>query len=437
MQYHISNWNHWEKRCADALRGNLPDPEVLTKLKFRYTCPAKKDGIYLPRWKWDSDFHAATYRHFDPEMAWEELQGLFVHQVAEGPDAGMLPHMAYFSENDDVNSQNLFRHPHRSILTQPALTAIVALAVHQKLPRPDILKAIYPKLAAYHDWFDRRRDPDNDRLAAIIHPWESGWDASQRWDQMLGITKDTPNPMELLLHKRVELVGTLFEHHCDAESLMHAEDGFYVEPADFNAIRAADLDALAEIAREIGKEQEEIDAFRTRAEGIRQAIQEKMITVNGENRLHVHDLVGADEQKNSPDSASKFVLLFGQCVNQEQAELLRGELNGNGSFFNTPYRIATMPTDNRLFDGREYWRGNVWLPINWLIFTGLRRYRFFKEAEELAKNSLDLVERSGFCEFFNPINGKRGQKFQKPCPQNQSWSTIVLDMLAECKESLG
>lgn len=432
MEKHINDWKKWKAKCYRALMANMPNEEVLERLRFRYTCPAKENGTYVSQWLWDSCFHAMVYRWLDPEMAWEELQSLFVYQVTEGPDAGMVPHQAHFSENDDENSQNLFRHPDRSMITQPPLIAIAVLAVYQKSPKLDILKSLYPKLVKYHQWYDNRRDPDNDDLCAIIHPWESGWDASQRWDSLLGITEATSEPVAMLQHKRLELVRTIFEHHCSAEELVYAEDGFYAEPADYNAIRAADLDALAEIAREVGKKQQEIDEHKGHAERVRRAICQKMIDVNGDNQLRVHDLVGAEEVKNTPDSASKFILLFGRCVNQEYAELLRDELEGkNGSGFNTPYRIATMPTDNRWFDSSEYWRGNIWLPLNSLIYTGLRNYGFLEEARSLAENSLDLVERSGFCEYYNPINGKSGRKFQELCPKNQSWSTIVLDMLGD------
>ena len=51
-------------------------------------------------------------------------------------------------------------------------------------------------------------------------------------------------------------------------------------------------------------------------------------------------------------------------------------------------------------------------------------------AEELAEESLELVKEQGFCEFFSPITGQRGKRLGKECPEKQSWSTIVLDMLA-------
>ena len=49
---------------------------------------------------------------------------------------------------------------------------------------------------------------------------------------------------------------------------------------------------------------------------------------------------------------------------------------------------------------------------------------FLEEASLLAERSLSLVEESGFYEYFNPLTG------QGYGPDQQSWTTLVLDMLA-------
>lgn len=434
MRKQIDNWEQWKTRCRRVLEANLPDRDVLGRLNYRYTCPAKEKGHYLPQWLWDSCFHALTYRWFEPDMAWDELQSLFVHQVFEGDDKGMVPHMAHFAENHDEVDQLLFRHPNRSMLTQPPLIAIAALAVYEKAPARTILTSMYPKLKLYHDWFDRRRDPDGDHLVTIIHPWESGWDAAQRWDEMMGVTETTSTQLAALGDKRKKLVELIFEHHCDANALARVNGSFFVEPADLNAIRAADLEALARIAQEIGQSDQEQNELKLRAEAVRQAIRKKMIRIDN-GRLYAHDLIGPDEKETSPDSAAKFILMFGKCVNEDEAQLLRNELEEEVSRFNTKYPIPTTPADNASFDGGEYWRGNVWLAINWLVYRGLQNYGFASEAQRLAQKSLELVDHSGFCEFYNPITGDRGKRLGKLCPQNQSWSTIVLDMLGRERDS--
>jgi hypothetical protein len=428
MQTYKNDLTQWIAKCSQVLESNLPDKNILAKLQFRYTCPAKEKGTYLPQWLWDSCFHAIVYRWFDPKMAWEEVQSLLVHQVKSGDDAGMVPHMAYLAENRNISDQELFKNQNRSILTQPPLLAIAALEVHKVNPNRDVLQKMYMPLKNYHQWFDRRRDPENDHLVAIIHPWESGWDVSQRWDHFMGYNQSGPGLLTALAKKRKELIDLIIKYECNATKLATVPNGFYVKPVDFNAIRAADFDALAGIAQIIGESETEVLRLKKRALRIREAIQKKMIFEKG-GRLFAHDLPVAGKKMRSSESAAKFVLLFGKCVSERQSKLLRNELTGKIGSYKARYSAPTTPTDNPSFDGNEYWRGNVWLPVNWLIWKGLHTYGFVNEAGKLSRNSIDLVEKSGYREFFNPLTGKGGKNNGIDCPQNQSWSTIILDMI--------
>lgn len=417
----------WIERCARVLRSNVPDQCVLEKLSYRYTCPAREKGTYLPQWLWDSCFHAIVYRWFNPAMAWEELQSLFVHQFDEGPDAGMVPHMSHLAENGAVAAQQLFRQRNCSTITQPPLISVAALAVHQKAPNKSILAWLYPKLCAYHDWFDRRRDDDHDDLVAIIHPWESGWDASQRWDGLLGLHPRGATELCALEQKRNDLIGICALHGYDAKRLAQVPGAFYAEPVDFNAIRAADLLALAEIADEVNRPSD-VAAFEARAQAVQRAVHDKMVSV-GDGELQTHDLLGCAEEKSSVDHAGTFVLMFGQCLSRAEAVALSSQLFDPAGPYATPYKVASVSRFDPLFDSKEYWRGNVWLSLNWLVWKGLLAYGQKEQAAALMCDSLALVEKSGFCEFFDPLTGDPGEKYGRPCPLGQSWSTIILDML--------
>ncbi len=417
----------WIERCSNVLRSNLPDQAVIEKLPYRYTCPAREKGIYLPQWLWDSCFHAMVYRWFDPDMAWEELQGLLVHQFKEGPDAGMVPHMSHLAENGAIEAQQLFGQKDCSTITQPPLISIAALAVHKRAPDKGILARLFLNLKAYHNWFDRRRDDDHDNLVAIIHPWESGWDASQRWDRLMGLYPRDIETLCALEQKRKDLAALCTAYKYDAKTLSQVPGAFYVEPSDFNAIRAADLLALAEIASEL-KESSESRELELRAEAVQRAVHDKMLSYK-DGEFHVCDLLGCAEEKCFTNHAGKFVLMFGRCLSHAEANSISAELFEPEGAFSTPYKVSSTSRFDPLFDSKEYWRGNVWLPINWLIWKGLLAYGKKEEARKILEDSLSLVENAGFCEFFDPITGEIGEKYGQACPRNQSWSTIVLDMI--------
>ncbi len=396
---------NWIDRCRVLLEGNQIESNG-----YRYTRPAP--DVYEYQWLWDSCFHALVYRHFDGAMAWDELLSLVQHQVTEGADAGMVPHMAYWQGDGFA----LWEQPGCSLITQPPLIAVAAWEVHQKHPNRAHLQTLYPKLKAYHAWFDRRRDPDNDHLVTLIHPWESGWDASPRWDNALGL--QAPVTAERSKEARHALIQTLLVCECDVQCLQ-AAGSFTVEAADFNAIRAADLLSLAAIAAYLGHTTD-AQRFRDKAIAIQTAVREKMLRQQ-DNTLIAHDLSGTEEHADSPDSAAKFVLLFGGCVDEHQARQLVAELERDG--FNTPYPVPTTPITSSAFAGDTYWRGNIWLAVNWLIMRGLQRYGYHDQATHIATRSTQLVEKNGFHEYFHPVTGAGYG------PSHQSWSAIVLDML--------
>ncbi|MGH2542717.1 MAG: MGH1-like glycoside hydrolase domain-containing protein, partial [Ardenticatenaceae bacterium] len=277
-----------------------------------------------------------------------------------------------------------------------------------------LLELLYPRLARYHDWFERRRDPDEDHLVSIIHPWES-WDASPRWDRALGLDEFTH---ENGRQARLALATHIRAYDCDALTL--AQDGyFHVEAIDINAIRAADLEALAFIAHELGKANEATH-WQVRAKAVQRAVSDKLLAPGP------HDLAGEQESPIEQESASDYIALFGGCATQPQAKSLVRRLCAPRNW--TTFPIPTSPTTAEQYAPELYWRGNVWLPVNWLIYMGLRRNGYRDLASDLAARSLRLVEEHGFWEYYHPVTGKG---YGAP---SQSWSALVLDILAQEKE---
>lgn len=408
----MSALDGWIQRAAALLEGNR-----IVVDGHRYTAPSldtadfgRKD--YANQFLWDSCFHAITWRWIDPVMAQDELLALVARQVQDGPDAGMIPHCNYWRGGGEW----LWNHDERSAITQPPLIAVAAMLVFARSQDIAFLNAIYEPLCAYHTWFDRRRDPDRDDLVSIIHPWEAGGDALPRWDRAIGFEHFTHEGGRALRH---QLAQTIVEADTDVAALT-AQGSFSIEPMDYNAIRVADLEALAEMAAALDKPAD-AERWRDRAETIRVAFRQKMV-VDG----RPYDLEGAGEQPVVQDSAGQFVTLFGGCPTEAQAAELVAQLQTER--FWTPFPVPTSPTDAGTFAPDVYWRGNVWPCVNWLICQGLRRYGYHDLARELAAHGLALLEQSGFREYYHPLTGAGlgGDHF--------SWATVMLDMVATATE---
>jgi glycogen debranching enzyme len=68
--------------------------------------------------------------------------------------------------------------------------------------------------------------------------------------------------------------------------------------------------------------------------------------------------------------------------------------------------ITSISVDDLQFNPLNYWRGPVWININWMLHQGLRNYGFTEEAKNLKKSIIDLVAEHGFYEYFNPLSGE-------------------------------
>jgi hypothetical protein len=95
---------------------------------------------------------------------------------------------------------------------------------------------------------------------------------------------------------------------------------------------------------------------------------------------------------------------------------------GFWSAFPVPSVALDEPTfrrDSRVDGSRRIWRGPCSLSTNWLLTLGLRRHGEESTANDLAARSRALVERGGFNEFFDPLDGK-------PVGANRfGWATLA------------
>ena len=77
------------------------------------------------------------------------------------------------------------------------------------------------------------------------------------------------------------------------------------------------------------------------------------------------------------------------------------DLAGGGGFVVPSFDLTSAD-----FDERRYWRGPVWINTNWLLWSGLTQHGHAGLAAEIAASSLRLVARSGFHEYFDPLDGR-------------------------------
>ena len=112
-------------------------------------------------------------------------------------------------------------------------------------------------------------------------------------------------------------------------------------------------------------------------------------------------------------SASAFTVLFAEVATLEQARRMVVEHLFNPNEFWTSYPIAvlaksepwycTQPLPN---DVGCCWRANVWIPVNYMIYHGLRYYEMYDWASTVAHYTEKIVKEFGNREYFNSETGE-------------------------------
>lgn len=376
---------------------------------FQYTLPSADHYPY--QWLWDSCFHAIILAQYDPDAAKKELRALLAKQF----ENGMLPHIIYWTPG----ILHLFSWgvEGTSSLTQPPMIASAAWEVHRAAKDRDFLESIYPGLLAYYQYLINERDPRDHHLIGIINPDESGEDNSPRFDEVLGCGDGVTYREHHDL--RVKLVDANRECNFDAETCMR--NYFWVKDVLFNAVLVENLRALGHIASLLKHSDGEHFA-NLHADLIAGAMREMMF----EDGVY-WATQGADYKKLKVATWAHFAPLFAGLYTEEEAEFVVREHLRNMDTFCARFGVRTVSKRESSYRGNGYpdgfsWRGPVWMAPHWFIYRGLMRYGFTDDAKAIRDKSIQLLERSGFRECFDPETGE-GQG-----AHNFTWGALVLDM---------
>jgi hypothetical protein len=69
------------------------------------------------------------------------------------------------------------------------------------------------------------------------------------------------------------------------------------------------------------------------------------------------------------------------------------------------------------------WRGPAWVCTAWLLLPAMRRLGYAADAERILAGHVELAERHGFREYYNPLNG------EGLAARHFGWSTLLVDLL--------
>ena len=395
----------------------------------RHTKPAPE--LYSHQWNWDSGFISIGYTRYLQERAQEEILSLFEAQWKNG----MMPQIvfnsaalgSYFPEPDFWQAERSGQVPEGKLtsgITMPPVHATTCRFVYEraedKKGAERFLREIYPKLKRSHEYLYTNRDPGEEGLVYIRHPWESGVDNSPIWDRP--IKKIKVNRSSLPDYKRMDLdkgipqeqrpsdeeydryvfLVDLFRRHRYDDSAIDSECPFKVQDILFNSILSRANKDLIFIARTIGENSTEIEGW---AKKTTKAIREKLWHEE-HGIFDDYDLYNDEEIE--VETASGFMPLYSGDATDEQARGLYKYLESASFCAMHQGNCFSIPSFNMKYEGFDpvnYWRGPIWININWMLYQGLKQYGFGKKAMSVMMDILELVKLYGFREYFDPYKG--------------------------------
>lgn len=270
----------------------------------------------------------------------------------------------------------------RDHLTGPPLQGYLLWRLYElmedKLKGKAFLKELYPKILAYHRYLYHNRDPEEEGVVYIRHPWESGVDPAPVWDALLK-TIDIN-----------ELRQTQFQPE-KKESPFRVQDPFY------NACLVWSNECLIKVGAVL-------------KEDILEIIQWNELTIYSLNdklwdeERGIYNAFDLNANSSIPiTSISGLLPMIGEVPTQDQAECILCTLESS-MFGGKSKEYHLCPTNSLNTDTLNFqskWRGSVNLVANWMLLQSLLRYDMVQMARRVKSDTLNLCSKYGFYEHYD------------------------------------
>ncbi len=401
-------------QTSPAATATAPEMQALNKAALKilhgndrgdYTVPTH--GLYPYQWNWDSAFAAMGFAQIDLDRAWREFETLFSGQW----DNGMVPHIlfhqvdpGYFPGPDIWGGHGPI--PSSGISQPPVAATLIRRIWEMDKARSDRpLRALFPKLVAWHRWFMKWRCEDG--MICASHPWESGRDNAPDWDGAMaaidpaGVTpyerRDTTHvdphmrPTRQDYDRYIWLVDLGRNCNWDEAELKATNPFRVADPALSFILLRANRD-LAEMGQALGLDTSEITAWITLQEAGVQRLFNPAINAYDAFDLRQNRFAGSL-------SNASFLCWYGGLENPRMGQHFDRIMQA------VSHGVPSHDPESPRFDRKRYWRGPSWAVMNTLIGIGLKDQGHDLRAELVRAHTRAAISKSGFAEYFDPLDG--------------------------------
>ena len=331
--------------CADAAWHLLWSNTAAPSGLYRRE-PMLVGNYYFNRiYTWDNCFHALGVVEADPELATAQLQVLYDHQ-AEG---GAIP--------DPLSDQRA-----HFAFTKPPVHGWAVLEMIRATGGESLrpwLPDLYAGMKRWTAWWFDCRDGNGSGFPKYLRGQDSGWDNATPFDVKVPI-----------------------------------------EGADLQAHLVLQMEALGRVAELLGMKEEASHWETASANHLTRFLQARW-----KGGRFSSPGVGGELQASGDSLLDRMPIELGPRLPPEVRNRLLEELRDGGRFLNE-HGLATEALDSPLFNAKGYWRGPIWPPSTYLVFTGLRDLGETGLARTVAERFCALCARDNvFWENYHPLEG--------------------------------
>ncbi len=434
-------------------------------------------------WPWDSYKHAYALATFNPELAKQNLNAVFEHQITEQDpirpwDVGFVPDLVAYNKSPERGGDGTNWNERN---TKPSLAAWAVWQVFEHTNDSQWLKTIYPKLVAYRRWWLTNRDHNQNGVPEYGATVDNAHNTAQGellfkvktatgWQIRSGLNhydalRNDKTPAELKLPAQTAASWESGRDDAAVFGFINSEQlaryisnegkasdwhvGFaenrdrngqllgyslLQESVDQASYMAADNRYLSKIAKRLGYPRQ-ASYFLKQATELRDYINKCMF----DDKQGFYYDIAIESKPLSNGCAGKPLLargkgpegwspLFNQVASVEQAEKVLMVMLDSEQF-NTHVPLGSAALSNPAFGADIYWRGRVWLDQAYFGLVGMSHYGYCEQAQQLSEkliaNADGLLSSAPIRENYNPLTGE-----QQGAP-NFSWSAAHLLLIAQ------
>lgn len=394
-----------------------------TGVHYHYTKPSFKP--YASQYFWDTCFHSIIFTAIgELDMAKNHIESLLSLQEEDG----FVGHIIYWNRilpnriTDIFQSKpslglKLFR-THSSAMIQPPLIALAVQNIFHKTNDRIFLQKTYPKLKNYFTWLAQYRDFEGEGLLSIISPFESGMDWKPSFDEVVGFPHGKANWKLFVKVVNVDFKNFLKNYNLKT---IYGKGYFIVKEVGFNTIYIQNLKIMSELGKILGDP--ESGKYGLLADKVQKRLVEVMYDEEDEA---FYDVYGKDYRKIKVLTPTIFYPVVIDGLPEDICKKVLDRHLFNKDEFEAAYPIPSVAKNDPSFNPHKsiyIWRGPSWIVFNWFIYHFLKDRGYEKEAHLLIRCIRNLIDKSGFREYYNPFTGEGYGATEF------TWTGLIVDML--------